>query len=166
MNGKLKIEPATRRIVMDRTFAKLYCDTTSEEYAHLQRVRADYPNFSVVRRRIKKNTQQEHYAGLDYAYMEEYIRKYESKETVDAVLTEFEQLKFVSKCQSRHRRYPAIRTWFLEKYPEVDDLFKQKKMDEETKSQEQKQENQVESEYENILPPLAMLDSEQIERLA
>ena len=75
MNGKLKIEPATRRIVMDRTFAKFYCDTTSEEYAHLQRVRADYPNFSVVRRRIRKNTKQEHYAGLDYAYMEDYKKR-------------------------------------------------------------------------------------------
>lgn len=154
MNGKLKIEPATRRIVMDRTFAKFYCDTTSEEYAHLQRVRADYPNFSVVRRRIKKNTKQEHYAGLDYAYMEAYIRKYESKETVDDVLAEFEELKFASKCHSRHRRYPAIRTWFLDKYPRVDDLFKQKKQEEE-KQQQQKQDEQTESEFENVLPPLS-----------
>lgn len=165
MNGKLKIEPATRRIVMDRTFAKFYCDTTSEEYAHLQRVRVDYPNFSVVRRRIRKNTQQEHYAGLDYAYMEAYIRKYESKETVETVLEEFEQLKFVSKCHSRHRRYPTIRTWFLAKYPEVDDLFKQKKQDEE-KKQEQKQDDQTEPEYEDMLPPLSVVDGETSEQRA
>lgn len=162
MNGKLKIDPATRRIIMDRTFAKFYCDTTSDEYAHLQKVRADYPNFSVVRRRIKKNACQEHYAGLDYAYMEEYIRKYESMETVDEVLADFEQLKFVAKCHSRHRRYPAIRTWFLDKYPEVDDLFKQKKQDV-AQNPHHKQEEEIESEYESILPPLAMLDVDQIE---
>lgn len=154
MNGKLKIEPATRRIVMDRTFAKFYCDTTSEEYAHLQRVRADYPNFSVVRRRIRKNTQQEHYAGLDYAYMEAYIRRYESEETAKEVLAELEELKFVSQCHSRHRRYPVIRKWFLEKYPRVDDLFKQKKQDEE-KEQEQKQDDNAEPVYEEMLPPLS-----------
>lgn len=164
MNGKLKIEPATRRIVMDRTFAKFYCDTTSEEYKHLQSVRADYPNFSVVRRRIRKNTKQEHYAGLDYAYMEAYIRKYESEETVETVLEEFEELKFVSKCHSRHRRYPVIRKWFLDKYPKVDELFKQKNQDE--KKQEQEQVDQTEPEYEDVLPPLSVVDGEQSEQRA
>lgn len=164
MNGKLKIDPATQRIIMDRTFAKFYCDTTSEEYAHLQRVRVDYPNFSVVRRRIKKNTQQEHYAGLDYAYMEDYIRIYD-KENAAEVLKEFEKLKFVSKCHSRHRRYPGIRTWFLAKYPEVDDLFKQKKQEEE-KKQDQKQEDQKEPEYEDMLPPLSVVDGELSEKRA
>ena len=153
MNGKLKIDPATRRIIMDRTFAKYYCDTTSDEYAHLQRVRADYPNFSVVRRKIRKNTHQEHYAGLNYAYIEAYIRKYECKEKIDEVLAEYEQLKFVSECHSRHRRFPAIRKWFLEKYPEIEELFKDKKQEDST-SQEQEQGENSASEYEDVFPPL------------
>lgn len=120
MNGKLTVDTATRRIIMDRTFAKWYRDTMSDEYTHLQRIRADYPNFAVVRRRIKKNTRQEHYAGLTYAYMEDYIRSHESTEAAHVVLKEFEELKVISKCHSRSRRYAPIKRWFLNRYPDIE----------------------------------------------
>ena len=152
MNGKLTIEPATRRIIMDRTFAKCYRDTMSDEYTHLQRVRADYPNFAVVRRRIKKNTHQEHYAGLTYAYMEEYIRTHESEETVKAVLDEFKELKVISKCHSRSRRYAPIKTWFLDKYPAIEDFGKDKAATACSDAPE-------DSGYETVLPPIANADS-------
>ena len=34
-------------------------------------------------------------------------------------LVEFEDLIFISKCHSQAKRYPAIKNWFLDKYPEV-----------------------------------------------
>lgn len=43
MKNTLKINLADKTIVMDRTFAKLAADTRSEEYAHLQQIRRDYP---------------------------------------------------------------------------------------------------------------------------
>ena len=51
----LKIDFEKRVIIMDRTFAKKAENTMSSEYAHLQRVRADYPTFKVERKQIKKN---------------------------------------------------------------------------------------------------------------
>lgn len=49
MKNTLKIDHSKKTIVMDRTFAKLSENTRSEEYAHLQQVRRDYPNYLVQR---------------------------------------------------------------------------------------------------------------------
>ena len=45
MKNTLTINPKRKEIIMDRTFAKLSMDTRSEEYAHLQAVRRDYPDY-------------------------------------------------------------------------------------------------------------------------
>ena len=147
MKNVLKVNHVDRTIVMDRTFARYYRDTMSEEYAHLQRVRGDYPMFAVVRRRIKKNTHQEHYAGLTYAYMEEYIRTHESKDTANEVLAEFQELKIISKCHSKSRRYAPIKKWFLEKYPAIEDFGK-------AKAPTANFENFGDDEFESIMPPI------------
>lgn len=152
MNGKLTVDPATRCIIMDRTFEKCYRDTMSDEYTHLQRIRADYPNFAVVRRRIKKNIHQEHYAGLTYAYMEDYIRTHESKDTANDVLAEFQEMKIISKCHSKSRRYAPIKRWFLEKYPAIEDFGKDKAPTASPDSSE-------DSGYETVFPPLSNADS-------
>ena len=62
MKNTLRLNHAERTIVMDKTFAKFSADTMSPEYAHLQQVRQDYPLYTVVQRRIRKNTKQEHYS--------------------------------------------------------------------------------------------------------
>jgi len=119
MKNVLKVDFAKKQIIMDRTFAKNSTDTRSEEYAHLQNVRHDYPTFTVTTRSCKKNPEKESYKGLTYAYMEDYIIRNESKDTVLEVLKEFEDLLFIAECHSKSRRYPAIKRWFLAKYPEV-----------------------------------------------
>lgn len=119
MKNRLWIDFAQNRIMMDRTFAEKCRDTRSAEYEHLQRVRQDYPEFSVQRREIKKNTRKETYAGLTYGYMEHYIITHEEADTRAAVLAEFNELRLISECHKRSRRYPTIKKWFLEKYPQI-----------------------------------------------
>ena len=63
MKNTLKIDHSKKTIVMDRTFAKLSENTRSEEYAHLQQVRRDYPNYEVIRSKINSNPNKETYAG-------------------------------------------------------------------------------------------------------
>lgn len=104
---------------MDRTFAKNSADTRSEEYAHLQSVRQDYPTFTVTTRSCKKNENKESYKGLTYEYMEHYIITHESKDTVLEVLDEYNELRLIAECHSKSRRYPVIKRWFLAKYPEI-----------------------------------------------
>lgn len=115
MKNVLKVSHADRMIVMDRTFAKFADNTMSPEYAHLQQVRRDYPTYTVVQRQIKKNAKQEHYHGLTYAYMEDYIA---SHGNADDRRT-YDEMKLISKCHSKGFRYPTIKAWFLERFPEV-----------------------------------------------
>ena len=119
MKNTLKINHADRIIVMDRTFAKLAENTMSAEYAHLQQVRKDYPTYTVIQRQIKKNSNKETYNGLTYEYMEGYIMTHGSIETIQANLREFEEMRLISKCHSKAFRYPVIKSWFLQKYPEI-----------------------------------------------
>ena len=115
MKNVLKVSHADRTIVMDRTFAKFADNTMSPEYAHLQQVRQDYPTYIVVQRHIKKNAKQEHYLGLTYAYMEDYIASHGSMEDRRT----YDEMKLISKCHSKGFRYPTIKAWFLERFPEV-----------------------------------------------
>lgn len=119
MKNTLKIDFENSRLVMDRTFAKNVQNTNSEEYRHLQQVRRDYPTFTVTTRTCKPNPNKESYKGLTYDYMIDYIMKYEPAETRKAVLVEFDDMMFISKCHSQSKRYPAIKNWFLNRYPEV-----------------------------------------------
>ena len=108
------------RLIMTKTFAKKAADVRSEEYEILQRVRNDYPTYIVVVREIKKNKNKESYKGLTYAYMRKYIDSVEENEEIkEAVHAEMDRMVLISQCHSQSKRYPVIKKWFLEKYPEV-----------------------------------------------
>lgn len=119
MTNTLKINHATRQLIMDRTFAKKSMDTRSEEFQHLQSVRAAYPDYLVVRHQIRKKPNQEHYRGLTYDYMRDYICTHETGDMIGAVLNHFNELLLLASCHSRCHRYPTIKKWFLERYPDV-----------------------------------------------
>lgn len=122
MKNTLRISHENKTIVMDRTFAKFAENTRSDEYAHLQQVRRDYPDYMVTTRTIKRNPEKETYKGLTYEYMEDYILRHETEEKQLAVIKEFNELRTISKCHKQGLRYPTIKKWFLEKYPEIVDF--------------------------------------------
>lgn len=124
MKNTLRINHENKTIVMDRTFAKFAENTRSDEYAHLQQVRRDYPDYTVTTRTIKRNPEKETYKGLTYEYMEDYILRHESEENALAIIKEFNELRTISKCHKQGLRYPTIKRWFLEKYPEIVDFAK------------------------------------------
>ena len=119
MKNTLFINHDRRTIVMDRTFAKYAANTRTEEYAHLQRVRQDYPEYKVVQRHIKTNDDKNTYKGLTYKYMEDYIMTHGDTDTVLANFNEYKEKRLISECQSKPFRYPVIKSWFLEKFPEI-----------------------------------------------
>ncbi len=119
MKNTLKIDHIHSVIIMDRTFAKKAENTMSDEYAHLQNVRRDYPKYTVARREIKKNPDKECWKGLTYEYMENYISTHEEGENRIAALKEFAEKRLISECHSKCHRYPTIKKWFLAKYPEI-----------------------------------------------
>lgn len=117
--SRVRVFHESREIEMNKVFAKMVQNPFSEEYAFLQKIRGDYPVYTVTVREIKKNTSKERYAGLTYEYMETYIQSHGSKDEQTERLAIFEEMKLISKCHSKGKRYPAIKSWFLETYPEV-----------------------------------------------
>lgn len=114
MKNTLKINNDTRTIIMDREFSKKSSIVGTKEYEMLQTARRDYPLYTVKRKEIKKNPNKESYRGLTYVYMEEYINTHAGAEKM---MREFKELILLSKCHSI--RYPQIKKWFLQNYPEV-----------------------------------------------
>ena len=119
MKNTLKVRHDERLIVMDRTFAAYAEDVRSEEYELLQRARHDYPNYTVVQRHIKRNSDKKTYKGLTYDYMEDYIMSHGTPEVIKANLHEFSEMRLISECHGMRYRYPVIKSWFLEKFPEI-----------------------------------------------
>ena len=163
MANTLKLNHEKGQIVMDRTFAKNAENTMSNEYAHLQNVRRDYPTYTVVRHTIKKNTSKETYKGLTYEFMEYYISKYEPEATRKTVQKEFEDLIEISKCHAKGRRYPTIKKWFLDKYPAVV-LFgmTEAELAAYKKAQEAKAQREAEEKKNNVIPMPQQQDTEDI----
>lgn len=114
MKNDLRLDFVKNEIVMSRTFEQRASIVGSEEYRRLQMVRQDYPSFSVVRRQIKKAPCKETYAGLTFAYMEEYICSHEDAEKNKKV---YDELRLIGACHKVS--YPTIKKWFLETYPEI-----------------------------------------------
>ena len=79
MKNYMKLDHQNRKIVMDRTFASKAEFVGSEEYNLLQQCRRDYPSYIVTRKTINKKTDQEHYRGLTYTFMENYIKDHDAE---------------------------------------------------------------------------------------
>ena len=73
MKSPIKIKVEDSEIVISKPFAKKAYSFGTPEYEMLQAVRRDYPEFKVVLREIKKNTNVDHYKGLNYEYMKWYM---------------------------------------------------------------------------------------------
>lgn len=117
--SKMKVFYAEGIIEMNTTFAKMTQNPLSDEYALLQKTRMENPTFTVRRRQIKTNPKKDTYKGLTYEYMEHYIGTHEPDDQVDEVLAYFEELKLISQCHGKRLRYPTIKKWFLNQYPDV-----------------------------------------------
>lgn len=123
----IRIDRDNDRIVLTRAFAQKADDPKTEEFLILQNAMNTYPTFRVVNHTIKKNPNKECYKGLTYDYMREYIAGHEPRATVENVLNELEDMIGISKCHSKGYRYPTIKKWFLDKYPEVERFGKDEK---------------------------------------
>ena len=112
------IDIETSSILVSSAFAKKAFTPGTTEYKKLAAVRADYPDFGIVKRAFKTNAKQDHFRGLNYDFMEFYIRKVEG-ENAAPILKALEDMKDISKAHSAGKRYPSIKRWFLDRYPEV-----------------------------------------------
>lgn len=111
----IKIDHIGNQIVLNRSFATKAYIYGTEEYKLLQKARKDFPNYGIATRAgIKKNPQKEAFKGLDYDFMEQYF-KY--KNAPAEIWEKYEHMRLMAGCHSR--KFPIVKKWFLELYPEV-----------------------------------------------
>ena len=122
MMSNMRVDYAGEKIILARTFAKNAEKVGSPEYVELQNCREKHPDFKVVCREFQKNSQQEHYKGMTYAYMVDYIIRHEQPEKRDEMLNKLSILRQDVAGLSSGHRYPIIKRWFLMSYPEVTTL--------------------------------------------
>ena len=103
-------------ISLSSAFEKRAFTPGTSEYAQLMEVRHDFPDFRLATRQFKTNTKQDHYKGLTYDYMRWFIEKHEGNDA-PAVLIGFEAMIDITKGHSEGKRYPEVKTWFLNRYP-------------------------------------------------
>ena len=125
LKGKLKVDDTHGRLIMDRKFDSARRTVGSPEYELLRRAMTDYPHYAVVLKHIKTNPEKRVYKHLTYAYMRECINRHANSA---ARLKEFEEMVLRSKCHAI--KYPKVKEWFLEAYPEIDDFTPQQYLEE------------------------------------
>ena len=119
MANGVKVLHGENVIEMSKAFDKASSNPHSSEYALLQRVRHDYPDYRLVIRKPKSSKPQERYPGLTYEYMQSYIMTHGTQEEIVENLKIFGEYRLLSYCHSKARSFAFIRSWFLEAYPEV-----------------------------------------------
>mgnify|MGYP003318180791 CR=1 FL=1 len=119
----LKVNHQTRTIEMNKTFADKASRFGSDEYDALMLAREQNPGYTmkVITRKTTKSDKPS-YKGLTYEYMENYITTHEEGENRVLVLKEFAEKRLISECHSKAHRYPVIKNWFLNKYPNYQDV--------------------------------------------
>lgn len=115
---KIVVDYTSKALILSSSFMKKASIFNTAEFDELQEVRRNHPDFTITVRQFKKNTAQDHYKGLTYDKMRERIIAIEG-ENAPAVLKEFEDLIDISKCHSNGKRYPVIKSWFLNRYSDI-----------------------------------------------
>lgn len=83
------------------------------EYRELCRMLAEHPDFKVMPKEIKGNTEKKKYHGLTFDRMKEYILTQPDSENRVKV---FEKVQEIA--EAKGAKYPLTKKWFLKTYPE------------------------------------------------
>lgn len=119
MTSAIRINHFDKEILISKSFEKAAHNPNSREYKELMEVMNTHPTYKLAQRAIKKNPQKQKYPNLTYEYMKDYIILTSTPEEELAAVAEFDNMILKSRCQSQSNRYPVIKRWFLNKYPEI-----------------------------------------------
>lgn len=110
-----------RKIELTKAEAKAAGKPNSAEYTELLELMKDFPDYStkIMKPSVKKV---ERFKGLDYPYMENYIKNHN-----DELLKDFYELRGLDKDGKRvgmaaTASYGEIKLWFLAQFPEIESM--------------------------------------------
>lgn len=117
----MTINYTNNTIEMSKTEAKAAGKYGSEKFNELQTLKAAEPTFRVL---IVKSTAKkgDHFKGLTYDYMENYIKTHDDEE--HSTLTTFNKLRGLDENGQKMElaavaTYGEIKMWFLAQYPDI-----------------------------------------------
>ena len=119
----ITVSARTHSLVLTKSFASKAAIFGSDEYKMLQEARRDYPGYKVTVGKTKeaKNI----YAGLDYDYMEKYIKAHDDDK--QSIMNEYLMLRGKSddalEIQAGSASFLEIRSWFLKTFPAIEAFY-------------------------------------------
>lgn len=123
MNG-IKLDIIKRKIIINKTFATRMSNTSSAEYLEYERLVSLNPSFE-IKITTQKTYDREKYKGLTYKFIEAYIYCHElDKESRNKVFSEYIEERW--KALAHNCGYKEVRAWFINRYPEFDNLYFEK----------------------------------------
>ena len=90
----ITVSARTHSLVLTKSFAAKAAIFGTDEYKMLQEARRDYPGYKVTVGKTKNKEQKNAFAGLDYDYMEKYIKTHDNDEKT--IMTEYLDLRGLS----------------------------------------------------------------------
>ena len=102
-----------KQIILSRKFEKKLSNVLGQEFKKFCELHDTFPDFCIVRKEVHITKKKEAYKGLTYGYIERYIAIKGS----GADRREYDDMRLLAECHSK--RFPVIKQWFLDKYPEV-----------------------------------------------
>ena len=131
----ITVAARTHSLVLTKSFAAKAAIFGTDEYKMLQEARRDYPGYKVTVGKTKNKEQKNAFAGLDYDYMEKYIKTHDDDK--QSIMNEYLMLRGKSddalEIQAGSASFLEIRSWFLKKYPAIEEFYT--KLTDEYKSQ-------------------------------
>lgn len=123
---EIRINFAEQTIEITKAYAKKAEKYGSEEYKKLLEARKENPEYKVyVVASAKRKTPKTSAKGMDYAFMENYIKNHENS---DEILTEYYKLRGNKEknkdALASSQSYGQIKKWFLEQYKELENFYK------------------------------------------
>ena len=114
---EIKVDFVKGDIIVSHAFLQKASVVGTPEHQKFMKYRKEFADFTLKVRKPKCHANR--YYGLTYTYMEDYIMTHERAEDVMKVLNEYWELHTKAACHSKAFRYPVIKRWFLNHYPEV-----------------------------------------------
>ena len=121
----ITISARTHSLVLTKSFAAKAAIFGTDEYKMLQEARRDYPGYKVTVGKSKTKEQKNAFAGLDYDYMEKYIKAHDDDE--NTIMAEYLDLRGLSdeakELQAGSASFLEIRAWFLKTFPVIEAFY-------------------------------------------
>ena len=125
MKKEIRVNFETRTIEVSKSFSKKASVYGSKEYQALQSAKGENDGFSIKVLSGKKSNRITH-KGLTYEVMRNYIRNHDSTGRM-IELFENRLMGFTEEGLPCESTYGAMKVWFFEQYPEVEEYYNTKK---------------------------------------